>query len=122
MNLRRRRIEAAERVAERRRREDAAPRLREQAPGLTSLKLEIEEGGSKHVRLIVLERAPALFAIPCGDPTCEGGGYDITSRVMQGLEARESRFEAEDRCLGTVGTTQCTRTLRAIALAQYKPA
>jgi hypothetical protein len=120
MNLRKRRTEASERFAERRRREDEAPRLRERVPDLTELKIEIEEGGAKHTRHIVLGNAPALFAFPCGDASCQGGGYEITSAVMTGLMRHEARIEAEDRCFGSVGTAPCTRTLRAVGHAQYK--
>lgn len=128
MNLRRRKTEAAERFAERRRREDAAPRLRERAPDVASLKLEVEESHdttgtahAKHVRLVVVERAPALFVLPCGDSACEGGGYDITDTVMRALEAHAESFTAEDRCFGTSGNAPCKRTLRVTGTATYKP-
>jgi len=127
VNFRGRKTEAAERFAERRRLEEAAPRLKDRAPDLTSLKLEVEEAhdasglsGSKHVRLIVVERAPALFAIPCGDPSCRGGGYDVTSSILRGLAERQERFEARDHCAGTVGSAPCRRTLHVVALASYK--
>src|ERR1700733_10975262 len=62
------------RFAERRKREDEAPRLRDQVPHLTSLRLEIEDrcdvGGTAHTRPVLLSRAPALFLIQCGDPRC----------------------------------------------------
>ncbi len=119
MNLRKRRTEASERFAERRRREDQAPRLRDRIPDLAELKLEIEEGGAKHIRHIVLERAPALFVFPCGDASCQGGGYEITDAVMSGLQRHQEQFETEDRCLGSIGTAPCTRVLRAVAHARY---
>ncbi len=128
MNFRRRKTEAAERFAERRRLEEAAPRLKERVPDLVSLKLEVEEShdtaglsGSKHVRHIVVDRAPALFAIPCGDPSCQGGGYDVTVTVMRGLADRAERFEAHDHCAGTVGGASCRRVLHVTAIAQYTP-
>jgi len=34
---------------------------------------------ARHVRLVVVERAPALFSLPCGDRSCKGGG--TTSRA-----------------------------------------
>jgi hypothetical protein len=119
VNLRKRRTEASERFAERRRREDSAPRLKERVPELAELKLEVEEGGAKHIRHIVLDRAPALFVFPCGDPSCQGGGYEITDAIMHGLQTHTERFEADDRCLGSVGHASCTRTLHAVALARY---
>lgn len=127
MNVRKRKTEAAERFAERRRREDAAPRLKDRAPDLVSLKLEVEESHdttgtahAKHVRHVVVERAPALFAIPCGDPSCEGGGYDVTDSVMRALEAHETHLTADDRCYGSVGNAPCKRTLHVIGTATYK--
>lgn len=128
MNFRRRKTEASERFAERRRLEEAAPRLKDRVPDLATLKLEVEEShdtaglsGSKHVRHIVVERAPALFAIPCGDPSCQGGGYDVTSTIMRGLGDHAERFEAQDQCHGMVGTAGCRRTLHVTAIATYAP-
>lgn len=129
MNFRRRKTEASERFAERRRLEEAAPRLRERIPGLASLKLEVEEthdtaglSGSKHVRHIVVERAPALFAIPCGDSSCTGGGYDVTPAILRGLMAHAERFEATDHCHGTLGGgAPCRRVLHVTAIASYAP-
>ncbi len=126
MSLRKRKTEASERFAERRRREEAAPRLHERAPDLATLKLEVEEShdttglsSSKHVRHIVVERAPALFVIPCGDSSCQGGGYEITDAVMRGLQTHAEQFEADDRCLGSVGNASCNRTLHVKATATY---
>ena len=128
MNFRKRKTEASERFAERRRQEEAAPRLKARVPDLVSLKLEFEEShdtaglsGSKHVRHIVVDRAPALFAIPCGDPSCNGGGYDITSAIMRGLGEHAERFEAHDRCNGSIGAASCRRTLQVTAIATYAP-
>lgn len=129
MSFRKRKTEAAERFAERRRLEEAAPRLRDVAPELTSLKLEVEEShdtaslsGSKHIKHIVVERAPALFAIPCGDTACTGGGYDVTNAVLRALSGHAEHFEADDHCMGTVGGSACRRTLHVLGTAGYKPA
>jgi hypothetical protein len=118
--------EAAQRFAERRRREDEAPRLIAEVPRLRSLKLEIEErlGGSPvaeptHVRRIVVEHAPALFVLPCGDSRCRDGGHDLTYAIMRSLTAGETRFEGEDVCAGTQGSSQCGRTLHFVATAEY---
>ena len=77
--------EAALRAADRRRREDDAPRLHDAVPALDSLRLEIEErrgggvlAGGTHIRRIMVEHAPALFDLPCGDRTCKDGGHDLT--------------------------------------------
>ena len=119
--------EASQRFAERRRREDEAPRLLERVPELTGLKLEVEErrassnaADSKHVRHIMVDRAPALFFLPCGDPACKDGGHDVTSPLMRGLMSHETRFEAEDTCSGSVGTATCGRILRVTAIATYR--
>jgi hypothetical protein len=127
MHLRKRKTEAAERFAERRRREDDAPRLKDRVPELATLKLDVEESHdtagtarAKHVRHIVVDRAPALFALPCGDASCTGGGYDITDAVMRALLAHEEHFEAEDRCYGSIGNAPCRRSLHVVGTATYR--
>ncbi len=127
MNLRKRKTEAAERFAERRRREDDAPRLKDRVPTLETLKLEVDESHdttgtarAKHVRHIVVDRAPALFAIPCGDPSCQGGGYEITDAMMRALQQNLEHFEADDRCMGSIGNAQCRRMLHVTATATYR--
>lgn len=119
--------EASQRFAERRRREDEAQRLLERVPELTGLRLEVEErraastaADSKHVRHVVVDRAPALFYLPCGDPACKDGGHDMTSGMMRGLMSHETRFECEDTCSGSVGTAPCGRILRVIGIATYQ--
>lgn len=122
----RRHSEAAQRFADRRRREDEAPRLTAEVPRLTDLKLEIEErSGSSpvaeptHVRRIVVQHAPALFMLTCGDPRCKDGGHDITHAVMRQLRAGQTRFEGDDVCPGNVGSSQCSRVLHYTATATY---
>ena len=126
MLVNRRHSEAAERFAERRRREDEAPRLRTRVPSLVSLRLEVEERrpaspavDSRHVRHIV-DSAPALFVIPCGDPACKNGGHDVTDAILRGLAAGSARFEVEDVCAGDIGTAQCGRVLKVTAIATYR--
>ena len=67
-SFRSRSTEASQAAAERRQREDRAPRLIAEAPQLASLKLEIEEmrqGASVpetvHVKHVAVAHAPALF-------------------------------------------------------------
>ena len=124
--MNRRYSEAAERFAERRRREDEAPRLRARIPGLVGLRLEVEERRaispaveSRHVRHIV-DSAPALFVLPCSDPVCKDGGHDVTSAVLRGLQSGAARFEVEDACMGDVGSAHCGRIVRVIAIATYR--
>jgi hypothetical protein len=123
----RRHGEAAQRFAERRKREDDAPRLRNEIPNLASLKLDVEErrsGGvvaeASHIRRIVIEHAPALFVLPCGDPSCKEGGHDVTHTVMRALRDRAERFEGEDVCAGQIGSAPCHRVLRYVATATYR--
>jgi hypothetical protein len=114
---------AALRFAERRRREDDAPRLSDQVPGLTSLEFVIEERcgvtGTKHIRRFVVDRAPALFLVPCGDPRCTDGEHDLTTHVMHALRARERSFRGSDDCTGSIGTSVCGRVVTFNATAEY---
>jgi hypothetical protein len=126
VNYNRRQSEGALRFAERRKREDEAPRLSAEVPGLQSLALEIEErteGGPvaepTHVRRVVVEHAPALFVLSCGEVRCKDGGHDVTYTIMRALRAGETRFEGQDVCNGSVGTGQCSRVLRFVAVATY---
>jgi hypothetical protein len=127
MNMRSRRFsEAAQRFAERRRREDEAPRLLVEVPDLASLELEVQErasetaGAAKYLRKIVVASAPAHFEIPCLDPACVAGGHDVTSSIMRSLRARASIFEGDDACHGSVRTAFCGRVLRFVAVATYR--
>lgn len=122
-----RRGDGAERYAERRRREEEAPRLKTVVPDLESLRLEIEEhraGGSlseaAHVRRIVVERAPALFVLPCHDTSCKGGGHDVTHSVLRSLRERAERFTGDHPCQGQVGSAECRRVLVYVGIATYK--
>jgi hypothetical protein len=119
---------AAQRFAERREREDNAPRLATMIPDLESLKLSIEErqGSSpgvnpegSHVRHVLVPTAPALFLITCHDPECREGGHDVTTLVMRALRAREPRFEAADQCYGAIGSANCQRVIRFVGTATY---
>jgi hypothetical protein len=115
----------AQRFAERRRREDDAPRLHEQVPNLVSLKLEIEDrsgvGGTTHTRRVVVAQAPALFLVPCGDPRCMDGEHDLTTMVMRALRQQETAFKGQDECRGSVGPSACSRVLHFDAVAEYAP-
>ena len=115
---------AAERFAERRVREDEAPRLSAQAPDLADLRLAIAEragtGVTKHVRRVLVDRAPALFLVPCGDPRCVDGGHDLTNAVMRALRGRETAFDGDDACSGSLGPSACQRVLHFDATASYR--
>jgi hypothetical protein len=123
----RRNGEAAQRFAERRQREDEAPRLRVVVPRLSDFKLEVEErrsGGvvaeTSHIRRVVVDHAPALFILPCGDPSCKDGGHDVTHGILRSLERNATRFEGEDVCSGNVGTATCGRVLKYVGIAVYR--
>ena len=127
MQSRSRNSEAAQRFAERRRREDAAPRIREVVPNLATLRLEIDErrgasnaGDPKHVRLVVVDSAPALFNLPCGDHACQDGGHDMTDDVLRALQAGATRFELEDTCHGNVGKAFCGAVMHIVITATYQ--
>jgi len=127
MNNHRRHSEASERFAERRRREDEATRLSAELPRLLTLRLEVQErneGGvvgvePAHVRRIVVESAPALFFLACGDARCKDGGHDITRPVMMALRSNQTRFEGNDECNGSQGSGQCHRILHYVGVATF---
>jgi hypothetical protein len=118
--------EAFLRFAERRRREDEARRLQSEVPPLRTLRLEIEEhrGSStlaetKHVRHVVVTRAPALFVLPCGDGDCRDGGHDLTEAMMTHLRDREDEFVVEHACSGDIRGAHCDRVVRVRASSTY---
>jgi hypothetical protein len=118
--------DGAQRFQERRARENEAPRLKTQVPNLKTLRLEIEEKRgataipeSKHVRHVVVDVAPALFALTCGDSSCKEGGHDITHTVLRHLQGGATDFEVEDECSGSIGTAHCGRIMRVHATAVY---
>ncbi len=107
-------------------REDEAPRLKELTPKLRSLKFQLEEFangrpilGTGRVRHIPVDQASQLFEIPCTDPRCDDGGYDVTRQVMQGLRETQSQFEGADTCDGYVGDRPCGRVLKFVVLADF---
>ncbi len=116
---------AAERYAERRRREDEAPRLAALIPNLRALRLELQDDqglvGRKmaHIRWIVVEGAPALFFVPCGDPLCRDGGHELTQLVLRALELEERLFEVDHDCDGMVRAVRCRCILHVTGIADY---
>jgi len=119
---------AAERSAARRQRENDAPRLNYEVPGLVSLRLAIEERSTGHVvstprylRHIMVGNAPALFLVPCGDPRCDGG-HDVTHEIMGALRSGNETFKGEDGCHGLAGSSPCPRVVHYEASAQYQGA
>jgi hypothetical protein len=111
---------AKQRSQERRQREDEAPRLIKEVRRLTSLHIDVVNGGTQYVWRIVVERAPALFEIACLEPACTNGGHDITRSVMQALRASSVRFEGEGVCPGDLPLGACGRSLKYVAKATYR--
>ena len=118
--------EAMKRAAARRQREDNAARLQAKVPELKSLSLHIEEGPMglegawvSYVRHVVVERAPALFEIPCGDRACRDGGHDLTRRVMRALQSGKAEHSGRHRCEGSVNGDDCPLELSFVVHATY---
>ena len=112
---------AKQRTAERRQRENAAPRLSDEIPRLGDLRFEIENGDFKYAWTIVVERAPALFRFGCPEETCKDGGHDMTLDVMSALRRSSARVEGDDVCQGQVRSGTCGRILRYVGSATYRP-
>jgi hypothetical protein len=114
---------AAQRRIERRKSEDDAPRLANEVPSLRSARIlvieQVPTGSTRHVKHVVVARAPALFVIPCGDPTCQEGGHDITHALMSAFRRRQTQADGEDGCGGMSGTAQCGRSIRWELTAEY---
>ncbi len=117
------------RAIERRKREDDAPRLKSRVPRIESLNITISESGRavgdldvSYIRRVVVERAPALFELPCSDPRCTGGGHDVTRPFLKALRHAQTSFEGSHRCGGTVKETECPLALRFEATATYDEA
>ena len=114
---------AARRSADRRRYEAGSTRLHNEVPTLCVLRIAVIEHGSlapiKYVKHFLVGSAPALFVFECGDPTCEGGGHDVTSSILYSLRALRTEFTGHDACSGTVGLGQCRRTIDFSAFAAY---
>lgn len=123
----RRRGDVEERTVERRRREDAAPRLLSRVPNLETLRLELKERRagivlpeSAHVRPIPVAHAPALFELPCLDETCKDGGHDLTETFIRALLSGAPSLAGEHACRGQTGSAECQRVLDYVITATYK--
>jgi len=124
----RRNSEAAERARQRQQREDEAARLKDEVPRLADLKLEVsfrrgdtDVSESTHIRRVVVERAPALFFIPCANRDCHDGGHEVTLDVMRALRGGLEKFEGTHSCSGTIATASCTGIVRWVGIAAYRP-
>lgn len=118
--------EAMRRAAARRQREDDAARLLDKVPNLKRLALHIEERPLgpegppvRHIRHVVVERAPALFEIPCSERGCHGGGHDLTRRVLRALRGGKAEFSGKHRCSGEIDGAECQVEICFEAEATY---
>jgi hypothetical protein len=114
-----------EATAEHRKREDAAPRLRDRAPQLRTLRLTLDEmrpnGGSTataYARPIVVATAPAHFEVRCMEPRCDGR-HDLTAPILQALSQRLTTYSGESQCNGVINDQLCDRTLKYAYEATY---
>lgn len=112
--------EVRQRIAERRQRENDAPRLHKEIRRLTSLTMHIDNGGSRYLWRIVVERAAALFELVCPEDGCTDGGHDLTRIITHALRASATRFEGESACHGDLGARGCGRILKYVAEATYR--
>ena len=122
---RRRKSEAVLRLEERRRHEQGAPRLSCEFAALRALRLELSEyrpghtiATHRHTRIIVVERAPALFVYQCSALGCDGE-HDLTRGLFRNLRALEGCFEGEDECRGLRFGALCRYGMRYQASARY---
>lgn len=120
--------EANERRRQRQEREDAAPRLATEVPNLATLRLVVSfhrndlEMQPAHTRVVVVERAPALFNIPCADKECRDGGHDFTHEILANLRQKKGSFKGTAMCNGELGSAgaRCRGELRYEATATYR--
>jgi hypothetical protein len=124
--LRERQLAQKEATAEHRRREDAAPRLRDAVERLVSLRLrfdDIRDEGrmliASYARPIVVESAPAHFEVRCLEPRCTGR-HDLTPAIMHALRRSEVCFTGASDCDGMVGNEPCDRVLGYTCEATYR--
>jgi hypothetical protein len=121
----RRKGELPEALAEHRRREDAAPRLRDEVRRLVSLRMTFEDVRTEgrlvamsYVKPVMVADAPAYFEIRCMEPRCDGR-HDLTQAILQALRQSKPLFEGRSDCGGNVGDTPCDRVLGYTCEATY---
>jgi hypothetical protein len=111
--------------AEKRQREQSAPRLQTTFPQLTGLMIEVEEHSQiacvKYKKRIHVASAPVLFELRCNDERCEHGGYNLTHEICRALRAHETRSRGDLTCDGTTGKAYCGRRIHYELFADYRP-
>jgi len=120
-------LERKERRIQRDERENAAGKLVQKIPDLTSLSIAIHEtrpegcvSDNHYIRRVALEHAPALFEVACSDPRCEDGGHDVTREILASLASRQACFEGRHACRGRCGAIDCARVLWYVTTASYR--
>ncbi|HKP59860.1 MAG TPA: hypothetical protein VJV78_24215 [Polyangiales bacterium] len=115
-----------EAAAAQRRRQDAAPPLRDQAPDLETLRLSFDERrpdgatpAMPYARPIVVASARAHFEFRCMEPRCDGR-HDLTAVILKALRERRASTVAEQACNGVIDNTACDRTLIVTCEATYR--
>jgi hypothetical protein len=113
-------------MRERWEREDTAPRLVDEIPSLTGLKIAFAErtgetslGATRHMRHVQVGTAAAHFEVPCNDPDCTDGGHDLTAEIMRGLARGSASFSGQHACAGTNKVGPCERVLEYTVHAEY---
>ncbi len=133
----RRNPEALNRSRARKQKDDVAQRLRDIAPDLASLQLEISEipVGTPHTpghaptaeardivsyrKHIIIDRAPARFELPCHDHKCNGA-HNITQNVLGALRRKERCIEGSDPCGGETKQGACPYEMQYVIMATYR--
>ena len=122
-----RRPDVPNRTHERWEREDTAPRLLDELPALTGLKIEFVErtgstalGATRHVRHVQVATAAAHFEVPCNDSDCTDGGHELTAEIMRGLARNDGSFSGKHACSGITKAGPCERVLEYTVHAEFE--
>ena len=107
-------------------RENAAPRLKDIAPRLETLRVTLVERrgeydipGTRRIQLVIVATASARFEVPCGEDRCSEGSHDLTSTATAQLRAGRSSFSGMSECNGALGNRGCDRVLSYSFEATY---
>ena len=108
----------AEATAEWRRRQNAAPWLRDASPQLKSLRLMFDEArtdgshsGRAYASPVLVDSARARFEVRCLEPRCDGM-HDLTAQVLRAIQEHRKADCIRSPCDGYINQQhQCSRTL-----------
>lgn len=81
--------------------------FRQAHPSIQSLRLEAVEHGevqSELRRTRVYTEANIPATIPCGNPRCRRGGYDLTGLMIALEHGKQTSYQQKFRCNGQEGT------------------